>query len=170
MQKKYLMIFGLVLFCIFNNTILTAQKTSPIHTVTPTATATPIPPPFKRPNVKTYWGSTVNGTLELPVESVSKLISQPLRIIDDKNVGYSISSFQIAYKRIGLTEDEVTGKVSPQSEIVANQFFSNKLSLVWQNNIMEGLHKGEELYFFDIVVISNLGFRFYAPDLKIILL
>ena len=143
---------------------------TPITTPTSTPITTPIPPPFKRPNVKTYWGSTATGTLELSVESASKLISQPLRIIDDKNVGYLISSYQFAYKRIGITEDEVTGKISPQSEIVANRFYISTLPLVWQNNIKEGLQKGEELYFFDIVVISNSGFRFFAPDLKITLL
>ena len=162
MQRKFLIIFCVGIFCILSTTILTAQKTSPI--------TTPIPPPFKRPNVKTYWGSTATGTIELSVESASKLISQPLRIIDDKNVGYLISSYQFAYKRIGITEDEVTGKISPQSEIVANRFYISTLPLVWQNNIKEGLQKGEELYFFDIVVISNSGFRFFAPDLKITLL
>ena len=162
MQRKFLIIFFLGLFFILNNSVLTAQKTTP--------TTTPIPPPFKRPNVKTYWGSTATGTLELSVESASKLISQPLRIIDDKNVGYLISSYQFAYKRIGLTEDEVTGKVSSQSEIVANRFYNSTLPLVWQSNIKEGLQKGEELYFFDIVVISSSGFRFFAPDLKITLL
>jgi hypothetical protein len=162
MQRKFLMIFYIGLFCILSNSILTAQKTTPI--------TTPIPIPFKRPNVKTYWGSTATGTLELSVETASKLISQPLRIIDDKNVGYLISSYQFAYKRIGITEDEVTGKISPQSEIVANRFYISTLPLVWQNNIKEGLQKGEELYFFDIVVISNSGFRFFAPDLKITLL
>jgi hypothetical protein len=101
MQRKFLMIFYIGLFCILSNSILTAQKTTPI--------TTPIPTPFKRPNVKTYWGSTATGTLELSVETASKLISQPLRIIDDKNVGYLISSYQFAYKRIGITEDEVTG-------------------------------------------------------------
>jgi hypothetical protein len=162
MQRKFLMIFCLGLFFILNNSVLTAQKTTP--------TTTPIPPPFKRPNVKTYWGSTANGTLELSVDSASKLINQPLRIIDDKNVGYLISSYQFAYKRIGLTEDEVTGKISSQSEIVANRFYNSTLPVVWQSNIKEGLQKGEELYFFDIVVISNSGFRFFAPDLKITLL
>jgi len=162
MQRKFLMIFYIGLFCILSTTILTAQKTTPITTT--------IPPPFKRPNVKTYLGSTATGTLELSVESASRLISQPLRIIDDKNVGYLISSYQFSYKRIGITEDELTGKVSPQSEIVANRFYISTLPLVWQNNIKEGLQKGEELYFFDIVVISSSGFRFFAPDLKIIIL
>jgi hypothetical protein len=102
--------------------------------------------------------------------AAAQLFSQPIRIIDDKNVGYLISSYQFAYKRIGITEDEVTGKISPQSEIVANRFYSAILPLVWQNNIKETLQKGEELYFFDIVVISSAGFRFYAPDLKITIL
>lgn len=162
MQRKFLMFFCVALFSILSTTILIAQKTSP--------TTTPTTPPFKRPNVKTYWGSSATGTLQLPVETVTQLINQPLRIIDDKNIGYLISSYQFAYKRIGITEDEVTGKISPQSEIVANRFYNSTLPLIWQNNIKEGLKTGEELYFFDIVVISNSGFRFYAPELKITIL
>ena len=110
------------------------------------------------------------GQVSPTAAAAAQLFSQPIRIIDDKNVGYLISSYQFAYKRIGITEDEVTGKISPQSEIVANRFYSAILPLVWQNNIKETLQKGEELYFFDIVVISSAGFRFYAPDLKITIL
>ncbi len=159
MQRKFFMFLCIGLLCLLSTTILTAQKTTPA--------STPAPPTLKKPNVKTYWGSTVTGTLELSAAAAAQLFSQPLRIIDDKNIGYLISSYQFAYKRIGITEDEVTGKISPQSEIVANRFYNAVLPLVWQNNIKETLQKGEELYFFDIVVISSAGFRFYAPELKI---
>jgi hypothetical protein len=159
MQRKFLVFLCVGVFCILSATISIAQITNPA--------ATQAPPTLKKPNVKTYWGATVTGTLQLTAAAAAQLFSQPIRIIDDKNVGYLISSYQFAYKRIGITEDEVTGKISPQSEIVANRFYSAILPLVWQNNIKETLQKGEELYFFDIVVISSAGFRFYAPDLKI---
>ena len=40
-------------------------------------------------------------------------------------------------------------------------------SAFWQKNIIEGLHKGEEIYFFDIIAIDKQGRRFFAPELKI---
>jgi hypothetical protein len=38
---------------------------------------------------------------------------------------------------------------------------------VWQKNIADGLHTGEELYFFDIIVFDKQGRRFFAPEIKI---
>ena len=108
--------------------------------------------------------------MQMTAEEANKLISLPLRIIDDKNVGYAISSYQFAYKRLGVTEDEVTGKISAQSDIAADRFTSTPLPVVWQNNIKDGLHKGEELYFFDIIAIYNTGILFFAPELKITIL
>ncbi|MEO7536662.1 MAG: hypothetical protein ABIU30_22595, partial [Ferruginibacter sp.] len=100
-------------------------------------------------------------------EEAKQVITLPLKIVDDKNLGYNISSYQFAYKRIGITEDEETGKTSPQSDIAAERFTTTPLPEVWQKNIVEGLHKGEELYFFDIIVFDKQGRRFFAPELKI---
>ena len=96
-----------------------------------------------------------------------QIITLPLRIADEKNETYKISSYQFAYKRIGVTEDEETGKLSPQSDMVAQRFTETPLPELWKSNIIEQLHKGEELYFFDIIMLDKTGRLFFAPDLKI---
>ena len=159
MQRKFFMFFCVCSISFLNTPILFAQQK-----VLPT---TPAPAAIKKPNVKSFLGSIASGMMEMTAEEASKLISLPLSIIDDKNVGYLISSYQFAYKRIGVTEDEVTGKISAQRDIAADRFTSTPLPVVWQNNIKYGLHKGEELYFFDIIAINNTGIRFFAPELKI---
>ena len=103
----------------------------------------------------------------MSADAAKQHISLPLTITDDKNVNYVISSYQFAYKRIGVTEDEVSGKASPQTDMAADRFTVSPLPPVWQKNIIEGLHSGEELYFFDIIVFDKQGRRFFAPELKI---
>jgi hypothetical protein len=116
---------------------------------------------FKPPEVKT------GNTVVAGVEEVKNLISQPLKIADSKNTFYTVTSYQFTYKRIGITEDEATGKTSPQSDIVSRQFETTPLPEIWQTNIAETLHSGEALHFFDIIVLDKLGRRFFAPELKI---
>ena len=120
----------------------------------------------KKPVVKTSLGK-ITGTITLNAEAAKQVITQPLQITDDKNIGYKISSYQFAYKRIGVTEDEETGKTSVQSDMAADRFTTTPLPEVWQKNIIEGLHKGEELYFFDIIVFDKQGRLFFAPEIKI---
>jgi len=130
------------------------------------AKTTPNPAAPKRPNVKPYLGK-VTGTVSVSVEEGKQLITLPLKIVDDKNLNYTISSYQFVYKRIGITEDEETGKTSPQTDIAADRFTTTPLPEVWQKNVIDALHKGEELYFFDIIVFDKTGRRFFAPELKI---
>jgi hypothetical protein len=122
---------------------------------------------FKPPVVKTSLGNLTGSAAVAGVEEAKNLISQPLKIADNKNSLYSVTSYQFTYKRIGITEDEETGKTSPQSDIVSRQFETTPLSELWQTNIGETLHAGESLYFFDIIVVDKLGRRFFAPELKI---
>lgn len=162
MQRKFFMFFCVWSISFLNTQLLFAQKK-----VLPT---TPAPVAIKIPIVKSFLGSIASGMMEMTAEKASKLITLPLSITDDKNVEYVISSYRFAYKRLGVTEDEVTGKISAQSDLVSDRFTSTPLPLVWQNNIKDGLHKGEELYFFDIIAINNTGIRFFAPELKITIL
>ena len=122
---------------------------------------------FKPPVVKTLLGNLSGSTVVAGVEEVKNLISQPLKIADSKNTFYTVTSYQFTYKRIGITEDEETGKTSPESDIVSRRFEATPLPEVWQTNIAETLHSGEALHFFDIIVLDNLGRRFFAPVLKI---
>lgn len=120
----------------------------------------------KKPDVKSRLGKAI-GNITMTATEAGQVITLPLRITDDKNVDYVISSYQFAYTRIGVTEDEVTGKPSAQTDMAADRFTTTPLPPVWQKNIIEGLHKGEQLYFFDIIVFDKQGRRFFAPELKI---
>jgi hypothetical protein len=161
MQRKFSLLFWVWLISIFSSSTVMAQKTGQL--------ITPPPVVVKKPIVKTYLGSA-QGIMNLSADEASKLIVLPLKITDDKNNSYLLSSYQFAYKRKGVTEDEVTGKISPQSDLVSDRFSSTPLPLVWQKNITDGLHTGEELYFFDIIVSNDKGIRLFAPEIKITIL
>ncbi len=122
---------------------------------------------FKPPVVKTFLGKFSGTTAACPAAEGAQVITLPLKITDAQNNVYLISSYQFAYKRIGVTEDEETGKTSPQSDMVADRFTVTPLPEIWKTNITEQLHSGEQLYFFDIVVKDKQGRLFFAPELKI---
>ncbi len=121
---------------------------------------------FKPPVVKSYLGK-YTGTANCSPEEGKQIIQQALKIADDKNAVFKISSYQFAYKRLGVTEDETTGAVSPAKDMVSQRFTETPLPEIWKSNITEQLHKGEELYFFDIIVYDKQGRLFFAPELKI---
>lgn len=158
MQKKFYLFFSILALLLLNGTVMLGQK--------PARTAPPSAANYKKPLVKSWLGK-VTGTTTINAAEARQVITLPLKIMDDKNVNYVISSYQFAYKRIGVTEEEETGKTSVQSDIVADRFTTTPLPAVWQKNIIEGLHKAEELYFFDIIVFDKQGRRFFAPELKI---
>ena len=122
---------------------------------------------FKPPTVKTYLGKISGNDATAGVVEIKNLVLLPIKVIDEKDVSYTINSYQFLYKRSGETEDEESGKTSPQTDIVSNHFNTTPLPDIWQKNIIEGAHKGEELYFFDIIAIDKQGRRFFAPELKI---
>ena len=158
MLKKFYLLFSLIVLMGFAGGLLYAQK--------PVKPAAPAAARHKKPFAKSWLGK-VTGTPSLQAEEAKPLVALPLTITDEKNVAYNISSYQFVYKRIGVTEDEQTGKASKQTDIVAQRFTTTPLPGVWQKNITEGLHSGEELYFFDIIVFDRQGRRFFAPELKI---
>lgn len=158
MHKKFYPLFAVLGFFLAGVTTTLAQKP-----------ARPVASPgakYKKPVVKSWLGKTT-GTSALNAEEAKLLVALPLKITDDKKLEYVISSYQFLYKRIGVTEDEETGKAALQSDIVAQRFTTTPLPAIWQKNISEGLHKGEELYIFDIIVFDKQGRRFFAPELKI---
>ena len=158
-QKKYFAYFLLVMMPLMFSSLAIAQTTTKPG-------AKPMVK-FKPPVVKSYLGSFTGKEVVAGVDEAKNLIVLPLKIVDDKNVNYTISSYQFSYKRIGIKEDEETGKTSPESDLVSKQFTETPLPAIWQSNIVETLHKDETLYFFDIIVIDKQGRRFFAPDLKI---
>jgi len=162
MHRKFYLFTALFPFVLLVGNMVLAQKPAKTD-------SQPTSPKAKKPFAKTSLGKAT-GTIALSAEEAGQLVSQPLKIVDDKNVEYKISSYQLAYKRIGVTEDEETGKTSAQSDLAAQRFTTTPLPVVWQKNIVDGLHKGEELYFFDIIVFDKQGRLFFAPELKISIL
>ncbi len=158
MIKKYLPYFLVTLLMIVSSVTI-AQ-------VPAKTTGKPIVK-FKPPVVQSYLGSITGKEAVAGAEEGKNLITLPLKIVGDKNNNYTIASYQFAYKRIGITEDEATGKTSAESDMVSNQFNTTPLPAIWQSNIVETLHKGETLHFFDIIVLDKQGRRFFAPELKI---
>ena len=135
----------------------------------PTKSVTATTVKSKLPVVKTFLVKFTGIANNITAEQAKQLITQPLSITDDKNVAYKLSSYQFSYKRIGVTEDEETGKVSPQTDIAADRFIVTPLPEIWQSNVKEFLHTGEELFFFDVIVFDKQGKLFFAPELKIII-
>jgi len=103
----------------------------------------------------------------ISADAARHLIAQPIIVTDEKNITYKITSYQLVYKRVAVTEDEATGKASPTTSMVSNQFTATPLPDIWKNIIAEELQPGEEIYLFDIVVKDAQGKLFFAPDIKI---
>ncbi len=121
---------------------------------------------FKPPVVKTFLGRN-EKTATVTVDEANQLINLPLKITDDKNTVYTISSYQFMYKKKSVIENEETNKKEIVFTTVANLFKTTPLPKVWKENISGGIQKGEELYFFDVIVNDKQGRKFFAPDVKV---
>ena len=122
---------------------------------------------FKPPVVKTFLGRNEKEAT-VTVDEANQLVNLPLKITDDKNNVYTISSYQFMYKKKSVIEDEETGRKQVAFSNTAGIFKSTPLPQVWKDNISGGLQKGEELFFFDVVVNDKLNRKFFAPNIKII--
>jgi hypothetical protein len=106
-------------------------------------------------------------TASVYVEEALQLIKLPLKITDDKKNVYTISSYQVMYKRRAVTEDETTGKVTPIMSNVSDLFRETPLPALWTKILTERMRTGEELHFFDIVAKDAQGRLMFAPELRI---
>ena len=155
---------GLLLFALFVLMAASAQtKKPPVKNGTITTVTT-----FKPPVVKTFLGRN-EKEVTVVVEEANQLVNLPLRITDDKNNVYTISSYQFLYRKKSVIENEETGKKEVVFTNTAGLFKETPLPKVWKENIGGTLQKGEELYFFDIIVNDKQGRKFFAPDVKIII-
>jgi hypothetical protein len=150
-------ILFIVFFCAASFTCLMAQ---------------PIKKPlvkFKPPIVTTSLLNYSGKIASCFADEAKQLITFPIKVMDAKKNVYTIVSYGFAYTRIGVTEDEATGKAAPQSDVVGRNFtgLENPLPTVWQTNIIETIHQGEQLYFYDVFVKDNQNRMFIAPSLKI---
>ena len=118
------------------------------------------------PKTKVYLGTHADSA-KLTEEEAKQLIRLPIRIMDDKNTVYTLSSYQFIYKRRIITEDEETGKTSASTSMVADVFKTTPLPDIWITTITDELQPGEELLFFDVVAKDAKGRLFFAPTLKI---
>ncbi len=158
-MKKFLILITLAFFGLcFTN--LQAQK--PASTVTTKKFV-----PYKPPKLFTSVGVIKDSALA-PVEQVKAIISQPLFVTDaGKNV-YTVQSYQFLYKKRVVSED-ASGKAIPATSIASQQFYDAKpIPDLWIKIMREDLKKGEEVFYFDIIVKDKLGRIMHAPDLKII--
>jgi hypothetical protein len=150
-----------ILFFVFAITMATAMAQPPKQG----AKNTPVQK-FKPPKLTSMLG-TRSDSVVVSVDEGLHLIDLPLQITDDKKNVYTLSTYQFLYRRKGVTEDEVTGKVTPITSIVAKQFNATPLPATWANIVKEELQPGEELFFFDIVVKDAQGRLMFAPNIKL---
>ena len=153
---------GILLFAMFLMMSVSAQTKKPTNKVT----ITPMTK-FKPPVVKTFLGRN-EKVATVTVEEANQLVNLPLRITDDKNNTYPISTYQFMYKKKSIVEDEESGRKQVVFGTTADRFSVTPLPKVWKDNISGGLQKDEELYFFDILVTDKQNRKFFAPELKII--
>jgi hypothetical protein len=118
------------------------------------------------PKMRTLLGQ-YRDTVQLSKEALSEVIDKPLRIVDKDKVVYSIASYQIAYRRKAVYEDEKTGKILPTTTLASQRFTDTPLPKVWVDVIREEAQSGEEILFFDIIVKDPKGKVMFAPNLLI---
>lgn len=122
-------------------------------------------PKYKVPKMSTLLGP-YKDSVGLPVDEINNIIALPLRIVDEKKVVYKVSSYQLVYMKVGVSETE-DGKVIPATSISAQLFKETPVSAIWINTIRAQLRKGEALYFFDVIAKDPQGRILYAPSLKL---
>ena len=152
-----------ILFAVVLSITLTtviAQKPKPIA-VKPTKFQK-----FTPPKLTSMLGIRTDTATVYREEAV-QLVKLPLKVTDDKKNVYTISSYQLMYKRRAVTEDEQTGKVSPVISNVSDLFRETPLPALWIKILSEQMRIGEELYFFDIVAKDAQGRLMFAPELRI---
>lgn len=153
--------------CTLCAAVVLAQKPKPV------ATKPPVSKPagfqkFTPPNLVTMLGIRSGNDATVVVEEALQLIKIPLKITDDQKNAYTISSYQVLYKKRGVTESEdMSGKTAPTFTTLIENFKSTPLSPIWIQSLSETLRSGEELYFFDIVVKDAKGRLMFAPDLRL---
>lgn len=122
---------------------------------------------FKPPKLFTQI-ATFRDSVPVTVADAENLLNKPLKVFDGNKGVYTISSYIFIYKRLGVTEDEQTGKVSPTTNIVANTFTSTPLPQIWIDQVRDQVKAGDELHFVDVIAKDAKGQVMYAPNLKLI--
>ena len=121
--------------------------------------------PYKVPQLQTYL-STYTDSTGISAQVATSLIAMPLKVTDTKKQDYKIMHYQLSFKKLGVREDEVTGKMIPTYTMSAEAFTKTPVSAIWIKTIQDLIKKGDELFFFDIIVKDAQGRVMYAPNIK----
>lgn len=120
--------------------------------------------PFKAPILHT----SLNGfsdSASIPYQDIRNFIDMPLVVMDSARKKYLVSSFQVIYRRLGVTENEKTKKVMPAYTFSSERFSGNQLSALWQRIIREESKPTESIRFFDVIVKDENNRLMFAGDL-----
>ena len=93
--------------------------------------------------------------------------SKTLKIYDAAKKTYSVANYQLAYKKTGIREDEITGKLIPTSTLSYQLFTETPVSPIWIKTIRAQIKSGDELYFFEVVAKDEKGRVMYSSNLKL---
>ncbi|MEO6682338.1 MAG: hypothetical protein ABIN48_05885 [Ginsengibacter sp.] len=121
---------------------------------------------FKKPVVTVTLGIHQNGD-SINKETAKFLLALPLKITDNKKVEYKIENYRFLYRKKSFIQNQETGKLEETFTISAGSFTETPLPKIWIENVGYQLQKGEEFYFFDILLNDKEGNRFLAPNFKL---
>lgn len=151
--------FLVALFSI-SSTLVLAQKPKPATTKPATFQK------FTPPKLISILGIRSDTAIVYKEEAI-QLVKLPLKVTDSKKNVYTISSYHMQYKRLAVTEDEESGKVSQIFSTVSDLFTETPLPARWTNILTEQIRAGEQLFFYDIVAKDAQGRLMFAPNLTI---
>lgn len=120
---------------------------------------------FKPPKLTTMLGEFKDSN-SITKETAAQLISLPLKIYDAGKKSYAIANYQLSYKKMGVREDEVTGKLIPTYTLSYQLFTETPVTPIWIKTIQEQIKSGDELYFFEVVAKDAQGRVMYSSNLK----
>ena len=130
------------------------------------------PKPLAKPIKQIKFISSIGGYKNndmLPLVIADSIIGLSLKITDEKNKVYEISSYEFLYRKIVTSENEDTGKSYKTTSVRTNLFKATPLTDKWLAFVREELKPGEELHFFAVIVKDGKGNVMYAPEIKLTL-
>lgn len=123
-------------------------------------------PPQKIKYKATTWWKNYKDSASISEEDAVDLLSQKI-VLKDNKTSYTLVSYTFLYRRINYAEDVETKEKSQTSTISSKRFTATPLPDLWQQNVAEQLHSGEEFELFDVVGRDEKGKLFFATNLKI---
>ncbi|MET6996193.1 hypothetical protein [Chitinophaga defluvii] len=116
------------------------------------------------PKLRATWGIFLSDTLPRP--EVLKLLDSTIVVRDQNNKKYPVIAFQFTYEQNEPYLNDTTGKPGVYKEFNGDNFKSNKLPLIWSNELKKTLQKGDVIYFDSIIVEYAEKDYYLAPKLK----